>query len=87
MIGDAVANRDYAPGLMGSLMASLSGGIKGRLGVARIVRLFLVDDKVAARAALRKLAEIPRLSILIPAHGRPLREGCAEALREAAAKI
>ncbi|MBC8132157.1 MAG: hypothetical protein H7X95_04185, partial [Deltaproteobacteria bacterium] len=85
MLGDAVANRDYAPGLLGSFLANTSGGIKGRLGVARIVRLMLVKNKTGARADLTRLSEIPDLKVLALAHGRHLVDDCAQALREAAA--
>jgi hypothetical protein len=84
---DVVANRDHPPGFGGALMAALAGGVKGRLGVPRIVRLILLRDKPAGRAALGKLAEIPRLRIVTVGHGRPVLDGCAEALREAAGSL
>ena len=86
LVGDAVGNRDYAPGLLGSFFANVTGGVKGRLGVARIMKL-LIKSKAAARADLTNLAGIPGLKILVPAHGRPLLERSDEALREAAASL
>lgn len=87
LMADAVANSDYSPSLVGKLMAAISGGIKGRLGVARIVKLAMMRNKETARADLNRLADIPDLRILVPCHGRPLLDGCSEALREAAASI
>jgi hypothetical protein len=84
---DAAANADHPPGLGGVLMATLAGGIRGRLGVPRIVRFMLIKDKAVARQDLAKLADIPDLKILTVGHGRPLRDGCAEALREAASSF
>ncbi|MEP6652233.1 MAG: hypothetical protein ABJA82_02680 [Myxococcales bacterium] len=87
VMGDAVANRDYAPGLFGSFLANVTGGVKGRLGVARIVKMTLINSKAAARQDLARLAEIAALKAVVPAHGRPVVERCGEALREAAASI
>jgi hypothetical protein len=87
IVSDAVANRDHPPGIGGKLMAAVAGGIKGRLGVPRIMRMMMVNDKAAARAGLGKLADVPNVSVLIPAHGRPVLGGCSEALREAAARL
>jgi hypothetical protein len=84
---DVVANRDHPPGLGGVIMAALAGGVKGRLGVPRIVRFMLLKDRPAGRAALDKLAEIPRLCIVTVGHGKPVVGGAADALREAAASL
>jgi hypothetical protein len=87
IMSEAVANRDHPPGFGGKLMAAVAGGIKGRLGVPRIVKVMLIKDKPAARAALSKLADVADVKVLVPVHGRPLLDGCADALREAAASL
>jgi hypothetical protein len=85
---DLLANSDYAPTLGGALMRTITGGLGDRrLGVARIVRLTLVRDRAATRAALGNIAAIPDLRLISVAHGRPLRAGCGDALREAAAAL
>jgi hypothetical protein len=87
LISEAVANRDHPPGFAGKFMAAVAGGIQGRLGVPRIIKFLFIKDRSAARASLTKLADLPDVRVVIPAHGRPLLDGCAEALREAAAGL
>jgi hypothetical protein len=81
---DALANPDHPPGIGGKLVRVILGGIKTRLGVPRIVRLMLVKEKEAARGAIARLADIKNVSIVSVAHGRPIRDNCSEALRQAA---
>jgi hypothetical protein len=87
VMSDAVANRDHPPGIGGWFFANVTGGIKGRLGVARIMRMMMMTNKAEARAGLENLAAIPGLTVLSVAHGRPLRENVSEALREAASRL
>ena len=87
ILSDIVANRDHPPGFGGKFMAAVTGGIKGRLGVPRIMKVVMMKDKAAARAGLGKLADVAGVEVVIPAHGRPVKGGCAEALREAAARL
>ena len=87
VMSDAVANRDHPKGFGGWFFANVTGGIKGRLGVARIMRVMMMTDKAEARAGLEKLADIPGLTLLSVAHGRPVTERVSEALREAAAGL
>ena len=87
VMSDAVANRDHPKGFGGWFFANVTGGIKGRLGVARIMRVAMVSNKAEARAGLQRLAEIPGVTLLSVAHGRPLRDNVSEALREAAAQL
>lgn len=88
IIADVLANDDApAPGLGGWLMAKMGGGIKGRLGVPRMMRMMMLQNKTAARAALAKLAELRDVKAVTVAHGRSLTEGCDEALAQAAASI
>jgi hypothetical protein len=87
MFCDALANRDHPPGFGGAFFANVTGGIKGRLGVARIVKWTLIKDKAAMKREIGALADIPDLAVLTVGHGRPVRERCADAIREAAASI
>jgi len=87
LLCDAIGNADYAPGLLGSFFKNVTGGMRGRLAVPRIVRLFLVKDKAALRQALTNMAAIPDLRLVTVAHGHAVREACGEALREAAASL
>jgi hypothetical protein len=87
VMSDVVANRDHPKGFGGWFFANVTGGIKGRLGVARIMRVMMMTDRAAARAGLEKLAEIPGITLLSVAHGRPVRGDVSEALREAASRL
>jgi hypothetical protein len=88
VVSDVLANDDDAPpGIGGWLMARFGGGIKGRLGVPRMMKMMMLKDKVAARAALAKLAEVEDVKVVTVAHGRAVVDRCGEALREAAASI
>jgi hypothetical protein len=87
IMSDAVANRDYAKGFGGWFFANVTGGMKGRLGVARIMRMMMMTDRAEARAGLEKLADLPGITLLSVAHGRPVTERVGEALREAAAGL
>ena len=87
LASDAIANRDHPAGIGGWLTANVTGGVKGRLGVPRIMKWFLVKDKAAARASLAKLADLADVSMIIPAHGVPVIGGCADAIREAVANF
>jgi len=87
LMSDVVANRDHPPGFGGWFFANVTGGIKGRLGVARIMRMMMMTSKAEARAGLEKLADIPGVTVLSVAHGRPLRENVSQALREAASQV
>jgi hypothetical protein len=87
VMSDCVANRDHPKGFGGWFFANVTGGIKGRLGVARIMRVMMMTNRAEARAGLEKLAKIPDLTLLSVAHGRPITERVSEALREAAAGL
>jgi hypothetical protein len=87
VMSDAVANRDHPKGFGGWFFANVTGGIKGPLGVPRIMRIMMVSNKNEARAGLEKLAEIPDIRLLSCAHGRPIRDNVSTALREAASAI
>ena len=87
VMSDAVANRDHPKGFGGWFFANVTGGIKGRLGVARIMRSMMVSDRAQARAGLEKLAEIPDVTLLSVAHGRPVRDNVRAALHEAASAL
>jgi len=87
VMSDAVANRDHPKGFGGRFFANVTGGIKGRLGVARIMRIMMVSNRAEARAGLEKLAEIPDITLLSVAHGRPVRGDVKAALHEAASAL
>jgi glyoxylase-like metal-dependent hydrolase (beta-lactamase superfamily II) len=87
LLGDAAANRDHPPGLGGKVVAAVLGGIRGRLGVPRIVKTIVVSDRRAARASLTGLANLEGVRVVVPAHGKPILDACSEALREAAASL
>ena len=72
LMSDAVANADHPKGFGGWFFQNVTGGIKGRLGVARIMKMMMVTNKAEARAGLEKLAEIPGLTLLSVAHGHPV---------------
>jgi hypothetical protein len=87
VMSDAVANRDHPAGFGGWFFANVTGGIKGPLGVPRIMKVMMMTSKAEARTGLQKLADIPGLALLSVAHGRPLRDGVSQALRDAAAQL
>jgi hypothetical protein len=87
VMSDCVANRDHPKGFGGWFFANVTGGIKGRLGVARIMRVMMMTNRAEARAGLEKLADIPGVTVLSVAHGRPVTDRVSEALREAAAGL
>ncbi len=87
IVCDILANSDYARTWAGVLMGRITGGIKTRLGIARIVRLLLVSDKKAARASVERLADIPNLRLVSVAHGVPVQQDCAAAIREAVCRL
>jgi hypothetical protein len=84
---DVLANADAPPGLGGWFVAKIAGGVSGRLGVPRIMRVSMLKDKEAARASLQKLAAMADVKLLTVSHGNALTERCDEALREAAASL
>jgi hypothetical protein len=87
VMSDAVANADHPKGFGGWFFQNVTGGIKGRLGVARIMKVMMVKNKAEARAGLERLADIPGLTLLSVAPGRPVRHDVGGALREAAAAL
>jgi hypothetical protein len=87
ILSDVVATRDPPPGVGGWLMAAFGGGIKGRLGVPRMMKMMMLVDKAAARSSLDRLAQIPDVKAITVAHGRSVTDACSEALKEAAAAL
>jgi len=72
---------------MGWVVSRTTTGVKGPLGVARIMKLAMTSDRAAARAGLERLADIPDLRLISTAHGRPVLADCAAALRAGAATL
>jgi hypothetical protein len=87
VLADVLGNSDPPPGLGGWLVAKTTTGIKGPLGVARIMKLVMLIDRGAARAGLQRLADIPDLRFVSVAHGRPVLTDCAAVIRQAAATL
>ncbi|HEX4405070.1 MAG TPA: hypothetical protein VH560_09600 [Polyangia bacterium] len=87
IVTDALGNADAPPGLGGWLTAAVAGGVKGRLGVPRFIRLAFTSDKKLARASVQKLAAIGGVAVVTVAHGKAVTDRCDEALIEAAARF
>ena len=87
IVSDVLANADSPPGVGGWFVVKVLGGVKGRLGVPRIMRMSALKDKKAARASLEKLAALTGVNVLTISHGKALTERCDEALKEAAASL
>lgn len=74
------------PGGFGGFTLKLMGSV-GPLGITRLGRWLLLENKAAYRAYLERLAGIPRLSVLCVAHGEAITRDVEASLREAAARI
>jgi hypothetical protein len=83
---DAVMNMQKLPGF-GGLMMGLFGFTGPAPKVPFPTRMVLVTDKKALRAHFERLAETPGLRRLEVAHGAPVTERAAEALRGAASGL
>lgn len=79
---DALFNLPRRRGLIGFALAPT-----GKVAVARITRWFLVKDRRAFAGSLERLAATPDLRRVLVAHGRPIEDDPAGALRSAAAQI
>ncbi|HMV68110.1 MAG TPA: hypothetical protein PKA64_14780 [Myxococcota bacterium] len=86
VVNDVLSYPKRVPGLGGLVLRAL-GPAGLRLGIPRIVRFFFGKDMVAFRGFVARLAETPDLRVVTFSHGQLLTEGCADALREAAARI
>ena len=84
---DALFNLEPCPpkGFKG-LMLKWIGSV-GPLGMTRIGRWLLLEDRALARAYFEDLANTPMLSILCIAHGESIREEVNAALNNAAARL
>jgi len=83
---DIVGGR--SPGEKPSLLLRAIGAPAGhRLAVARIVRWYMVHNKVDVRAWLHLMAENSNLRLITASHAPPVDFECPEALREAATTI
>jgi hypothetical protein len=74
------------PGGFAGFTLKLMGSV-GPLGMTRLGRWFLLQNKPAYRAYLEELAQIHRLSVLCVAHGDAVIEEVKAALRAAAARV
>jgi hypothetical protein len=87
VLSDVLTNPDPPPGFMAWVTSKTTTGVKDPLGVARIMRVAMVKDRVAAKAGLARLADISDLRFISVAHGRPVLTDCAGALRAGAATL
>jgi hypothetical protein len=87
VLSDVLTNPDPPPGFMAWVLSKTTTGVKDPLGVARIMKLTMLKDRAAAKAALARLADIPDLRLVSTAHGRPVLADCAGALRAGAATL
>jgi hypothetical protein len=83
---DCIMNMQKLPGFSGFMMG-LFGFTSPKPQVSGPTRFFFVKDKKALRADLEKRAATPGLSRIEMAHGTPVTNSAAEALREAAAGL
>ncbi len=80
---DALFNMPHVGGLQGFVFRHVTGS-SGGPRVSRIARWFVVKDKKAYRAELRRLAAIPDLVRVVVAHQEPIAGDVAGALRAVA---
>jgi len=86
VLNDAVFNMPHRTGFQGFVLKHLtqsSGGPR----VSRVGRFFLVKDRAAFAACLRRLADTPGLRRVIVSHHETITESPGEALRAAAATV
>jgi Domain of unknown function (DUF4336) len=78
IFNDAFMNLpDRLPGVKGAIVRLI--GSTGGPKVTRTARWFIVDDRAAYAAQLRRLAATPGLARVIPGHGLVLRDAAAAA--------
>lgn len=84
LMTDALFNLGSQPpsGLGGMILKWI--GSVGPLGMTRMGRWLLLEDRARWRAYLHHLADVSDLSVLCVAHGEPIRGDVATALRQAA---
>ena len=85
VFNDAVFNQPHLPGVFGAVYRLI--GSSGGPRVTNLVKLAMVKDKRAFRAHLERLADTPRLTRIIVAHGAILDDNPAERLRQIARAI
>jgi hypothetical protein len=73
---------DRLPGFKGFVVKAI--GSLGGPKVTRTAKFALVEDRRRFAAQLRKLADLPGLTTVVPGHGAVIRAGAPEALRRAA---
>lgn len=83
VLNDAVFNMPHEHGVQGFVLKHLTQSTGGPR-VSRVGRFFLVKDKVAFVACLRRLADTPGLTRVIVSHHQTITERPGDALRAAA---
>jgi hypothetical protein len=87
LIMNDVIGGDGFGGAQSGLMIRMLGTPGGKIGISRAVRWVAIADRMAVKATLDKLAQIPNLKLLTISHGAPVRERVAEGIRAAAAQL
>ena len=86
VFNDAIFNLEMRKGVFWFVYGRLLGAA-GRPTVTPLIRLFLLRDKRAFAAHLRRIADEPGLRRVLVAHGRPIEEDAPRVLREIATRI
>ena len=86
VVTDTLFNlRPNPPGGFGGWMLKLMGSVKP-LGMTRLGRWLLLEDRALWSNHLEELAQTENLQLLCMAHGEPVQDEVARALREAASR-
>lgn len=85
LMGDILMNLPHLPGFGGVVMRLL--GSTGYLGMTRVGRMLLLQEKVAFRRWLEAQAARPELRLVAVAHGTVVTEQACAELRSAAARL
>lgn len=85
LVCDVVMNVAHLPGPWGLLWRLL--GFTGSPGPARLWRRRVMSDREALRAHLRRLADLPGLTRLVPSHGPVIEGDVGAVLRDVAARL
>jgi hypothetical protein len=86
ILNDAVFNMPHQPGVSGFVLRHFTASTGGPR-VSRVARFFVVKDKAAFAAHLRRLADTPGLRRVVVSHHETIEERPADALRAAAATV
>ncbi|GAB4569984.1 MAG: hypothetical protein Tsb0020_24480 [Haliangiales bacterium] len=85
VFNDTVFNQPHLPGVFGTMYKLL--GQSGRPKVTLIAKLFMVKDKRELAKHLHELADIPKLTRVIPGHITPIVEDASATLHALAREL